>query len=134
MSEFKSHIGVKTGSERSFGVVFAIVFALIGLYPLLDGGGIRLWAIVVAVALLALAFLAPKTLSLPNRLWFRLGMALGAIVAPIVMILVYVVAVVPVGLVMRLVGKDPLRQKLDTKAKSYWIAREQPVGTMRNQF
>lgn len=134
MSEFKGHIAVKTGSERSFGVVFAIVFALVGVYPLLDGGSPRLWAIVVAVALLALAFLAPKTLSLPNRLWFRLGMALGAIVAPIVMILVYVIAVVPVGLVMRLVGKDPLRQKMDKKAKSYWIAREEPVGTMRNQF
>jgi ABC-type Fe3+-siderophore transport system permease subunit len=89
LSEFESHVEINMGSEKGFGVVFAIVFFLIGLYPLLHGGPVRLWALVAACILLALAFLAPKTLSVPNKLWFKLGMALGAIVAPIVMALVY---------------------------------------------
>lgn len=134
MSEFKSHVEVNMGSEKGFGIVFAIVFLLIGLYPLLHGENVRLWALVAALVLLALAFLAPKTLSVPNKLWFKLGMLLGAVVAPIVMALVYFITVVPIGLLIRLTGKDLLREKLDKKATSYWIKRDQPVGTMKDQF
>ncbi|MCG8547991.1 MAG: SxtJ family membrane protein [Alphaproteobacteria bacterium] len=134
MSEIEGHVEIKRGSERGFGIVFAIVFALIGLYPLWNGDPVRLWAMIIAVAFLALALIAPRTLALPNRLWFRLGMALGAVVAPIVMFVVYAIAVVPVGLIMRLLGKDLLRQRLDQNAKSYWIDRERPVGSMKDQF
>jgi len=122
------------GSEKGFGVVFAIVFVLIGLYPLVHGGRVRLWALVAAFILLALAFLAPKALSVPNKLWFKLGMVLGAIIAPIVMALVYFTTVAPIGLIIRLTGKDLLREKLDKSAKSYWIERDQPVGSMKDQF
>ena len=122
------------GSEKGFGIVFAILFSLIGFYPLLHGGNVRLWALAVALILLALAFLAPKTLSVLNKLWFKLGMALGAVVAPIVMALVYFMTVVPTGLLIRLTGKDLLREKLDRNAKSYWIKRDQPVGSMKDQF
>ena len=134
MSEFESHVEINMGSEKGFGIVFAIVFFLIGLYPLLHGGPVRLWAVVAACILLALAFLAPKTLSVPNKLWFKLGMALGAIVAPIVMAFVYFTTVAPTGLLIRLTGKDLLREKLDRNAKSYWIERDQPVGSMKDQF
>ena len=134
MSEIEGHVEIKRASERGFGIVFAIVFALIGLYPLWNGDPVRLWAMIIAVAFLALALIAPRTLALPNRLWFRLGMALGAVVAPIVMFVVYAIAVVPVGLIMRLLGKDLLRQRLDQNAKSYWIDRERPVGSMKDQF
>ena len=134
MSEIEGHVEIKRGSERGFGIVFAIVFALIGLYPLWNGDPVRLWAMIIAIAFLALALIAPRTLALPNRLWFRLGMALGAVVAPIVMFVVYAIAVVPVGLIMRLLGKDLLRQRLDQNAKSYWIDRERPVGSMKDQF
>ncbi len=122
------------GSEKSFGIVFAIVFSLIGLYPLVHGADVRLWALIIALVLLVLAFLAPKILSVPNKLWFKLGMALGAIVAPVVMALVYFTTVVPIGLIIRLMGKDPLREKLDKDADSYWIKRDQPVGSMKDQF
>lgn len=122
------------GSEKGFGIIFAIVFSVIGLYPLLAGEGVRLWSLVVALVFFVLAYLAPKTLSVPNKLWFKLGMALGAIVAPIVMALVYIIAVTPTGLIVRLCGKDLLRQKLDKNAKSYWIERDQPVGSMKDQF
>ena len=78
--------------------------------------------------------MAPKILSVPNKLWFKLGLALGGVVAPVLMALVYFTTVVPIGLIMRLMGKDLLRQKLNKNAKSYWIERNAPMGSMRDQF
>lgn len=121
-------------SEKGFGLVFAVVFFLIGFFPVMNAGTVRLWALIVAFGFLVLAYLAPRLLSVPNKLWFKLGMALGAVVAPIVMALVYFVSIVPIGLIIRLTGKDPLRRKLDQNAKTYWIERDQPVGTMKDQF
>ena len=134
MSERNSHIEIQVGSERSFGLVFAFVFALIGLYPLLKGGEAHLWALALALVFALLGVFVPRALAVPNRLWFKLGMLLGAIVAPIVMALVYVLTVLPIGLCFRLLGKDLLNCKLDPNAKSYWIEREQPVGSMKDQF
>lgn len=134
MSEFKSHVETKMGSEKGFSIVFTIVFLIIGFYPLLNSENIRLWSLFVALILLVIGSFSPKILSVPNKLWFKLGIFLGAIIAPIVMALVYVVSVVPIGLLVRLMGKDLLQQKLDKSIKSYWIEREQPVGSMRDQF
>ena len=134
MSEHQSHIEIKAGGEKSFGIVFAVVFVLIGLFPLLRGGDVRLWALALAVIFGLLAFFVPRALELPNRLWFKLGMLLGSIIAPIVMVLVYLLTVLPVGLCFRVLGKDPLGRKLDPQATSYWIKREQPVGSMKDQF
>ena len=134
MSESIGHIEIERGSEKGFGIIFFIVFFLIGLYPLIGGEGVRLWALGIAIIFIALAYLAPKVLSVPNKLWFKLGMALATVVAPIIMALVYFISVVPIGLFMRLIGKDLVRQKLDKNAKSYWIERNQPVGSMRDQF
>lgn len=134
MSEFESHIEVIGGSEKGFGIVFAVVFSLIGLYPLISGNDCHYWALGVAATFLALAYFAPKLLSAPNRLWFKLGILLGSIIAPLVMGLVYFTTIAPIGLIMRLFGKDLLKQKLDKNAKSYWIKREHPVSTMKDQF
>ena len=134
MSEHQSHIEIKAGGEKSFGIVFAVVFALISLFPLLKGGDVRVWAMGVAAVFAGSAFLAPRLLTIPNRLWFRLGMLLGSIIAPVVMVLVYVLTVLPVGLCFRLLGKDPLARKPDPQATTYWIEREQPVGSMKDQF
>ena len=94
MSEQKRHITVKTGSEKSFGIVFAIVFLLIGIYPLIDGSEIRFWSLIIALIFFMLAYVAPQYLSVPNKLWFKLGFLLGAVVSPIVMALVYYSTVV----------------------------------------
>ena len=134
LSEIKGHIEVECGSERNFGVVFAIVFLIIALFPLLGEGAIRIWAIAVSGVFLSLALFLPNILSIPNKLWFKFGMLLGAIVAPIVMALVYFITVAPIGLLMRLTGKDILQQKLDKNIQSYWIERDKPVDTMKNQF
>ncbi len=128
------HMEVQKGSERSFGVVFSIVFLIVALYPLINSQSIHLWALVVSAVFFLLAFVAPKVLVLPNRFWFKFGILLGSIIAPIVMTLVYFITVLPTGLIMRLLGKDLLKQKLDKNAKSYWIERSEPMGSMKNQF
>ena len=134
MSDYKRLIEVKVGSERSFGIILAILFFLIGIYPIMGLGEIRLWSLIFAVILILVAFLKPVMLSVPNKIWFKFGIALGAILSPIVMTFIYLIAVVPIGITMNLMGKDILRLKLDKKSKSYWIKRNQPVGTMRKQF
>ena len=134
MSEIASHVSTERSSEKSFGVVFSIVFLIVSLYPLINSESLRIWALVVSIIFFLLAFLAPKILVLPNKLWFKFGLLIGSIVAPIVMTLVYFVTVVPTGLIMRLLGKDLLKQKLDKNAKSYWIERKEPMGSMKNQF
>ena len=134
MSEISSHVSTEQSSEKSFGVVFSIVFLIIALYPLITSEGLRIWALVVSIIFFLLAFLAPKILVLPNKLWFKFGLLIGSIVAPIVMAFVYFVTVLPTGLIMRLLGKDLLKQKLDKNSNSYWVKRSEPMGSMKNQF
>ena len=134
MSEIVSHISTEQSPEKSFGIVFSIVFLIVSLYPLINSEGLRIWALVVSIIFFLLAFLAPKILVLPNKLWFKFGLLIGSIVAPIVMAFVYFVTVLPTGLIMRLLGKDLLKQKLDKNAKSYWVKRSEPMGSMKNQF
>ena len=129
-----SNFSINSGSEKSFGIVFSVVFLIVSFYPLTSSGGIKVWAIIVSIIFLLLAFLAPKILIIPNKLWFKFGMIIGSIMAPIVMTLVYFLTVFPTGLIMRLLGKDILKQKLDKNAKSYWIERSDKMGTMKNQF
>ncbi len=125
---------IRISSEKSFGVVFSIVFFLVGIYPLFFGEWLHYWALALSLLFVVLAYLAPGTLTLPNKLWFKLGVVLGAIVAPVVMALVYFTTVVPVGLAMRFLKKDLLQQKLNKNVQSYWIERNQPLGSMRDQF
>ena len=134
MSEKISYIQTEQSSEKSFGVVFSIVFLIVALYPLINSESLRIWALVVSIIFFLLAFLAPKILVLPNKLWFKFGLLIGSIVAPIVMAFIYFVTVLPTGLIMRLLGKDLLKQKLDKNAKSYWVKRSEPMGSMKNQF
>ncbi|MDC1066112.1 SxtJ family membrane protein [Candidatus Pseudothioglobus singularis] len=122
------------GSEKSFGVVFSIVFLIVALYPLIHSNEINSWALVVSVLFLIIVLINPNLLRLPNKLWFKFGLLLGSIIAPIVMAIIYFMTVLPTGVIMRLLGKDLLKQKLDKNAKSYWIEREEPLGSMKNQF
>ena len=134
MTEISRHVSTEQSSEKSFGVVFSIVFLIVALYPLINSEGLRIWALVASIIFFFLAFIAPKVLVFPNKLWFKFGLLLGSIVAPIVMAFVYFVTVLPTGLIMRILGKDLLKQKIDKNAKSYWIERKEPMGSMKNQF
>ncbi len=132
-----SHRVVARGSDRAFGIVFAVMFCLIGLWPVMSGRPSRPWALGLALLFLAAAFLTPRLLAPLNRLWFRLGLVLHHVVNPIVMGLVYFAAVVPTALIVRARGKDLLRLKRDPAAESYWIKRDPPgppAGSMSNQF
>ncbi|WP_052589023.1 SxtJ family membrane protein [Magnetospirillum gryphiswaldense] len=136
--EAHGHSGpVQMGSERSFGIVFAVVFALIGLWPLKAGGDMRLWALGLAALFLVVAFVAPKLLKPLNLLWFKFGLLLHKIMTPLIMGLLFFLTVTPVGMLMRATGKDPMRLKRDPDAASYWIDRDPPgpkPASMKNQF
>ena len=140
-SEFHEDYGqrndVNVGSERTFGIVFAVVFVLIGAFPLIGGHAPRLWALGVGVIFLIAAFAFPAALRPFNIVWYRFGMLLHKIVNPLVMGLLFFITVTPIALIMRLVGKDPLNRQFDPNVSSYWVEREpddlQPE-TMRRQF
>ena len=124
-------------SVRSFGLVFTGFFALVGLWPVvIHGAPPHWWAIVVAVAFAGCTALWPQALRPINFVWYKFGMALHHIVNPILMGLIYFGAVVPMSLMMRLKGRDPLRMKRDTAADSYWIQRQPPLPTasLHKQF
>ncbi len=132
-----SHRRVVQGSERSFGLVFAVVFALIALFPLWWGGPVRIWALVVAGAFAAAALLMPVVLRPLSLLWFRIGLLLHRVVNPLLMAVLYFGVFTPMGLVLRARGKDLLRLRRDRASASYWIAREPPgpkPGSMSKQF
>jgi len=135
--DFRAKQEVKQGSDKSFGLVFAGFFALIGLWPLIHAEPPRLWALVLAALFLAVSFLRPALLKPLNRLWFLFGLLLHKIVSPLIMGLVFFLTVAPTGLIMRTLGKDPLRLKRDPQASSYWILRDPPgpeAGSMTRQF
>ncbi len=128
---------VEMGSDRSFGLVFAAFFALVCLLPLKSGAEPRLWAGAVAVAFLMVSFTVPRLLKPLNRLWFLVGLALHHVVTPVVMGLLFFLTVTPIALIMRAMGKDPMRLKRDDAAASYWILRQPPGPAperMRRQF
>lgn len=128
---------VRGSSDRSFGIVFTGVFLIIGLWPLVGGGDLRVWSIGVAAIFLLAAFARPSVLNPLNRVWFRFGMLLHRVASPIVLGLLFFVVVTPIGLLMRLLGSRPLQLRFDPTADSYWFHR-QPVGpapeTMTRQF
>ncbi|CAA7621840.1 SxtJ family membrane protein [Magnetospirillum sp. UT-4] len=128
---------VQMGSERSFGIVFAVVFTVIGLWPLTGDGEMRLWALGAAAGFLAVALVLPRALKPLNILWFKFGLVLHHVVTPLVMGLLFFVTVTPIGLLMRATGKDPMRLERDPAAPSYWIERAPPgpaPETMTRQF
>lgn len=125
---------IKIGSERSFGLVFAGVFAVVALLPLLHGHPVRLWALPVAALFLGVALIRPALLAPLNRLWFRFGLALGKVMTPVMMGLLFVGAVIPTAIAMKLLRKDPMQRRLSADAATYWEPREQQPGPMREQF
>ena len=124
---------VKLGSNRSFGIVFFIVFLLIGTYPLLNNDHVRIWSLIISIVFLILGLLNSKILLPLNKIWFKFGILLGKIISPLIMGLIFFVVVTPIGLLMRLFNKDLLNLKFN-KSKSYWIEKSEPKSKMKNQF
>jgi hypothetical protein len=124
---------IKIGSNKSFGIVFFVVFLLITLYPLLNNESLRIWSLVISIIFLILGILDSKILSPLNKIWFKFGIFLGKIISPIVMGIIFFLVVTPTGFIMRLLGKDVLNLKYSDH-KSYWIEKTGPKSKMKNQF
>ena len=124
---------IKISSNRSFGLVFFVVFLIVALYPLLENESVRLWSIILSAIFLILGILDSKFLTPLNKIWFKFGILLGSIVSPIVMGVVFFAIVTPTSIIMKVLGKNLLNLKKDDK-KTYWIARSKIKSMMKNQF
>jgi hypothetical protein len=123
---FDREEAVRGSSERSFGLIFAAVFLVIAAFPLAFGGGVRLWSLGVAALFALAALAAPRVLAPLNRVWLKFGLVLHRVVSPIVLGIMFFLVITPIGLLMRALGKDPLRLRFDRGAATYWIPREPP--------
>ena len=124
---------LKISSNRSFGIVFFVVFLLIALYPVIKGQEIRIWSLIISLIFLALGLKNSRVLTPLNKLWFKFGIFLGKIVSPLVMGIIFFLVVTPIGLIMRILRKDLLNLKYNSN-KSYWVEKDGPKSKMKNQF
>ena len=124
---------IKISSNRSFGIVFFIVFLIIAIYPLINNGDLRIWSLVISIIFLILGLINSKFLTPLNKLWFKFGLLLGRLISPIIMGIIFFFVVTPIGLILRIFGKDVLNLKKNN-SKSYWIKKNGPISKMKNQF
>ena len=124
---------IKIGSNKSFGIVFFVVFLLIAIYPLINNGDLRIWSFIIAIIFLILGLINSKVLTPLNKLWFKFGLLLGKIVSPLIMGIIFFFVVTPTAFIMRIIGKDLLNLKFNNK-KTYWIEKTDPKSKMKNQF
>jgi hypothetical protein len=123
----------KKNSNKSFGFLFFLVFLTIGLWPLMSSESIRIWSIILSVIFLTLGIINSKILNPFKKGWIKLGELLGRIIAPVVMFAIFFLIVTPIGLLMKLLGKDIINLKFNKKIKSYWIPRK-AIKSMKRQF
>ena len=121
-------------SNKSFGLLFFVVFLIIGLWPLKNGGNLNFYFIIASVIFLILGLINSNLLTPLNKSWIKLGEILGIVIAPIVMALVYFVILTPVSLIVRALGKDLLNLKFLKEKETYWIKRKKSLGSMKKQF
>ena len=124
---------IKISSNRSFGIVFFIVFLIVAIYPLINNADLRIWSLIISIIFLILGLINSKFLTPLNKLWFKFGLLLGRLISPIIMGTIFFFVVTPIGLILRIFGKDVLNLKKNN-AKSYWIKKNGPISKMKNQF
>ena len=124
---------IKVSSNRSFGIIFCIVFLIIAFYPLINGEEIRIWSIIVSIIFLLLGLINSQILTPLNKIWFKFGILLGNIISPIVMAIVFFVVVTPTGIIMKILRKDLIGLKKNNK-NTYWIEKKSKMTSMKNQF
>ncbi len=124
---------IKLPSNRNFGIVFSIVFLIIAIWPILNQNEIRIWSIIISLIFLILGLINSKFLSPLNKAWFKFGLILGSVIAPIVMGIVFFLVVTPTGLIMKALGKDLLGLKRN-KNNTYWLEKDNSNNNLKNQF
>ena len=130
----KQIITYQKGSERGFAFVFAIVFLIIALFPLIYNESIHMWGILLSLCFLMIGIFKPTLFKIPNLIWIKFGLFLGSIISPIVISLIYIMVVIPTGLAMKIFRKDPLNQKLNSNQKTFWVRRKDKLQSFKNQF
>ena len=128
----KNLINIKRKDNITFGILFFILFLIIGLYPLKSEGLIRIWSVVLSLVFLIITIIRPNLFTFINKLWIQFGILLGKIISPVVMGLVFFFVVTPIGILVRIFKKDVMGLKRD--AKTYWIKREDKLQSMKKQF
>ena len=121
-------------SNRSFGLLFFIVFIVVGLWPVIKGEAANIYLILISLFFLILGLINSKILSPFNKAWIKFGEILGSVIAPIIMALVFFVFLTPISFLVRAFGKDLLEIKFNKKKKSYWINRNKKLSSMTKQF
>ena len=124
---------IKIGSNRNFGIVFFIVFLIIAFWPLLNSNEINYWSLAISITFLILGLANSKILTPLNKIWFKFGILLGNVIAPIVMGIIFFLIVTPTSIIMKILGKDLLNLKKNNN-NSYWIKKTGPKNIMKNQF
>ena len=125
---------IKLSSIRSFGIVFFIFFTIIAFYPVLNNHGIRLWSLIIGFIFLFLGLVNSPLLKPLNLIWFKFGLFLGKLIAPIIMGIVYFIVVLPTSLLLKLFKKNYLNINYERNKDSYWINVKNKQTTMRDQF
>ena len=128
----KNSINIKNKNNITFGILFFILFLVIGLYPLKSDGVIKIWSIFLSLVFLIITFIKPNLFTFLNKLWIKFGILLGKIISPIIMGLVFFLVVTPVGIFVRILKKDVMGLK--GEKSSYWINREDKLQSMKRQF
>ena len=123
----------KKSSNRGFGLLFFVVFFLIGIWPLFKENDYRLWSLIISIIFLFLGLLNSKLLEPLNNLWIKFGEILGKVISPIIMMIVFFIVLTPLSFTIKLFGKDLLQIKF-FKKNSYWINRKKNIGSMKKQF
>ena len=129
-----SNSKINISSNRSFGLVFFVLFLIVALWPLKYEEDIRLWSLVISIIFFILGVINSKLLTPLNKLWFKFGILLGSIVSPFVMGIIYFAVVTPIGVLMRLLGKDLLKTTKTKSISTYWMKRDKKQTSMKKQF
>ena len=124
---------IKIGSNRNFGIVFFIVFLIIAFWPLLNSNEINYWSLAISITFLILGLANSKILTPLNKIWFKFGILLGNVIAPIVMGIIFFLIVTPTSIIMKILGKDILNLKKNNN-NSYWIEKSNQNSKMKNQY
>ena len=132
ISRQKQEIKINKKNNITFGILFFIFFLIIGFFPLISVGVIRIWSVVLSLVFLIITIIRPNLFTFLNRSWIQFGIFLGKIISPIVMGLVFFFVVTPIGILVRILKKDVMGLKRE--ASSYWINREDKLQSMKKQF
>jgi len=119
---------------KTFALIWSLIFLIVGLYPLFTDNPVRLWAMVLMIVFLLIAFIKPSLLNSFYKIWMNIGEFIGNIISKVIMMVLFYGMFTPIAFILKLLGKDLLRKKLDKNCSSYWIKREEQPGSLKNQF